>query len=205
MIQNQGKPTFAAHLSAWRLKMRDRIKPTPMIEEEDIYRPRPYVQVPMDRRVEAFIIDFVATAIISLSAGSAYIVMFLLTWLALRVIVVAVNRGQSLGRWAVNIKVVDPRQRRIPSLVELFQRELITGLAGLLVVMGLANFNPANAWVLFTPIPLLADCSLAFGDPDYRRAFHDRVVGTTMVQTRRGASFDLLLRDLFAEVRRRVK
>lgn len=172
---------------------------------EEIYRPRRYTQVPIDRRVGAFVIDFAATAIVSLGAGSAYVVMFLLLWFALRVVVVTVNRGQSLGRWAMDIKVVDPKHRRVPGLLELFQREAVTGFAGLLIIVGLANFNAANAWVLVTPIPLLADCSLAFGDPEYRQAFHDRLVGTMMVQTRRGYSLDLKLRKLVAQAQQRVK
>jgi uncharacterized RDD family membrane protein YckC len=176
-----------------------------MAAEEEIYVPRRYTQVPMDRRIGAFVIDFVVTAIVSLGAGSAYIVMFLLLWFALRVIVVTVNHGQSLGRWAMDIKVVDPKYRRVPGLLELFQREAITGFAGLLIVIGFANFNAANAWVLVTPIPLLADCSLAFGDPEYRQAFHDRLIGSMMVQTRRGYSLDLRLRKLFAKAQQRVK
>jgi len=175
------------------------------MEDEEIYIPRPYVEVPMDRRILAFAIDFFTTAFVSLGAGSAYIVIFLLVWYGMRVVAVAMNQGQSLGRWAVNIKVVDPRQRRIPGLLELFKRETIAGVGSLFVVIGLANFSPVNAWVLFTPIPLLADCCLAFGDPDYRQAFHDRVIGTMMAQTRRGYALDLKLKNLFAQSRQRMK
>lgn len=160
----------------------------------------------MDRRIAAFAIDFGVASLLSILLGGAlYIPLFIVVWLGLRVILVAKNRGQSLGRWALDMKVIDPKFRSLPGLTELFKREAITGAACLLALIGLVNFSPANAWVLVMPIPILADCSLAFSDDEYRQAFHDRVARTVVAQTRRGYSLDIKVKKLFAQAQRRVK
>lgn len=169
-------------------------------------QPRRYVRVPFDRRIAAFAMDFGAVAMLSLfGGGGGYAVLFLLLWLGMRVFAVSMNQGQSLGRWAFDIKVVDPKHHAFPSLTALFKRELLTGVGSTLVVIGLANFSPANPWVLITPIPLLVDCGFAFADDAYRLAFHDQIARTMVVQTRRGYSLDLKIKQWLGQYRQRMK
>lgn len=168
--------------------------------------PRRYPRVPLDRRVAAFAIDFGLASVISLIAGSnLYIPVFILVWFGLRVVVVEQNKGQSLGRWAFDITVIDPYFAAIPGLKELAKREAIAGLGSLLVLMGLVNLSPTNGFILVAPIPLLIDCGFAFLDQEHRQSVHDRVSRTLVVQTRRGYSLDIKLKKLFAQRGQRMK
>lgn len=172
----------------------------------DLVPPRRLPRVPIERRIAAFAVDFGAASLLSLlGGGSLYIPLFILVWLGLRVFLVIRNRGQSLGRWAFDMKVVNPKYRSTPALKELFQREAITGLGALLLLIGLVNISPSNGWILVTPIPLLADCGPAFADEEYRQAFHDRLARTVVAQTRRGYSLDLKVKKLIAQSKRRMK
>lgn len=165
-----------------------------------------YVRVPMERRVAAFAIDFGVAALPSLLLGSSlYIPTFIILWAVLRVFLVVQNRGQSIGRWAMDMKLVNPRFRVIPSLVDLGKREAMTGFGGLLILIGLATLSPTNGFLLVAPVPLLVDCSFAFTDTNNRQAFHDRVARTIIVQSGRGYSLDIKIKQIFAEAKRRVK
>lgn len=167
---------------------------------------RRFPMVPMPRRIAAFAIDMLAVGLLSLLFGrQANMVMFIVFWLGLRVIVVAQNQGQSLGRWALDMKVINPKYRAVPGLLELTKREAITGLGALLAWIGLLSLSPTNGLLLVLPIPLFVDCGLAFTDDEYRQAFHDRIAQTIVIQTRRGYSLDIKLRRLFAQAGRRMK
>lgn len=165
-----------------------------------------FPRVPMERRVAAFAIDFGVASLLSLLGGrGGYILLFILAWFGLRVIAVAKNQGQSLGRWAMDMKIVDPKYRAIPGLLTLTKREALTGMGSLLALIGLVNLSPTNGFILLAPIPLLVDCGFAFMDTDYRQAYHDRLARTVIVQTRRGYSLDIKVKKLFAQAKRRVK
>ncbi|WP_204368416.1 RDD family protein [Neosynechococcus sphagnicola] len=129
----------------------------------------------------------------------------MLVWLIARVLVTYQNQGQSLGRWALDMKVVETRYGRGPGLLELAKREGIAGLGALLVVLGLTNLSPTNAGVMLLVLPLVIDCLPAWVDPLQRQALHDRVAGTLVVASRRGYSLDLKLKKMVAEVSRRMK
>lgn len=167
---------------------------------------RRFPRVPLPRRIAALAIDIGAVGLLSLLFGrQAYVVMFIVFWFALRVFVVAQNKGQSLGRWALDMKVINPQFRALPGLLELTKREAIVGLGALLAWIGLVNLSPTNGLFLVLPIPLLVDCGLAFTDAEYQQAFHDRLAQTVVIQTRRGYSLDIKLRRLFAQAGRRMK
>ncbi len=160
----------------------------------------------MSRRVAAFVVDFGAVSLLSSLAGSnLYIFLFLFFWLGLRVVIVQNNRGQSLGRWAFDTRLLDPKYGSTPGLLELFKREVITGVGCLLVLIGLVNLSPTNGFILIAPIPLLVDCGFAFTDLENRQAFHDRLCRTITVQTRRGYSLDIKLKKMFAQGNKRMK
>ncbi len=168
--------------------------------------PRRFPRVPHDRRVAAFAIDFGAASLLgSFGGANAVIPLFIIAWYGLRVILVVKNHGQSLGSWALDIKVLDPRLRSVPGLLTLTQREAITGLGSLLIFLGLVNLSPANGFVLVAPLPLLVDYGFALTDNEFRQAWHDRITGTVVVQTRRGYSLDIKVKKIFAQVGNRVK
>jgi uncharacterized RDD family membrane protein YckC len=173
---------------------------------DDLVVVQQFPRVPMDRRIAAFAIDFGVASLVSLLLGGRlYIPVYFIFWFLLRVILVARNQGQSLGRWAMDIKVINPKFRMIPGLLNLSKREAITGIGSLLMLTGVVTLSPTNGWILISPLPLLADCGFAFSDPEYRRAFHDCIAQTILTQTRRGYSLDIKVKKLFADVRHRMR
>ncbi|MGB5634637.1 MAG: RDD family protein [Waterburya sp.] len=178
----------------------------------DDYRPEPdyrrYPKVPLDRRIGAFAIDFLSVWFISSFFASNLFfqwLVFLPTWLILRVLIVEKNRGQSLGRWAFDIKVIDPRFNRVPELLALVKREIIIGCGSALAIAGL-QINVRNGLsMLLLLAPLLIDCSLALLDEANNLAFHDRVAETFIVQTERGFSLDLRLKKIFGQIQRSMR
>lgn len=169
---------------------------------------RRFPKVPLDRRAYAFLIDFVSVWLISSVASGAWflqLLVFMSAWFILRVIVVEKNKGQSLGRWALDMKVIDGQFRRIPGIFELTKREGIVGLGAAIAMIGL-NINFRNALsMLLLVSPLLVDCGLALGDEELNQAFHDRIAGTLVIQTQRGFSLDLRLRRLWWEIKGKLK
>lgn len=168
-------------------------------------------RIPIWRRGVAFGIDFFGVWLLSYLLGGnlpgyqlAQIVVFVLAWLAMRVLLVYRNRGQSLGRWALDMKVIDARLNSTPGLQKLCQREAVTGFETLLVAIALANLA-TNAGAILLMLPLVLDCSLALTESDRRQAFHDRLTQTIVVPSRRGYSLDLKVKRLLAQVSRYVR
>jgi uncharacterized RDD family membrane protein YckC len=161
-------------------------------------------KIPLGRRGWAFGIDFAAAWLLSSLVGGNSVV-FLLAWLGLRVILPIRNFGQSLGRYALDIKLVENRFYKTPGFAELAQREGITGVGALLASIALANLNPGTAFYLLFLLPLGLDCGVAFADPANQLAFHDRIAGTLVVGVRRGYSLDLKVKKWVAIIRNRVQ
>jgi uncharacterized RDD family membrane protein YckC len=168
-------------------------------------RPR-FPKVPLERRAYAFLIDFTTVWLLSSFAGPVFQwLIFLAAWFGLRVIAMEKNQGQSLGYWALDMKVIDAKFNRIPGLLELSKREGIIGFAALLAMFGL-NINFANALSMLLLItPLLVDCGLALGDEELNQAFHDRIAGTIVIQTRRGFSLDLRVKKWGRELQQKLR
>lgn len=164
-----------------------------------------FPKVPIERRVAAFAIDFLGVWLASSLMVGFEGLVFIVLWLILRVLVVSRNQGQSLGRWALDMKVLDAKYAKIPSLSALAKREGVLGSLALLAMIGLniGLSNPISLLLLIAP--LVGDCGLAFSDPEAQQAFHDRVATTLVIQTRRGFSLDIRLKRLFAQVRRRMQ
>ncbi len=160
------------------------------------------------QRGVALAIDFVVVWLLSaVLAGNQLAVqglVFLVAWFSLRVLLVARNQGQSLGHWALDMKVVDRKLGKVPGLAELSKREGITGLGSLLIVIALANLG-RNAGMLLLGLPLAADCAIALADRVLRQAFHDRVAQTMVIYTYRGYSLDRKIIKLVAQARHRVR
>ncbi len=177
-------------------------------EERDERIPFRAPKVPWGRRIGAFAIDFFTIWLISLPfAGAGLLQSFVFAggWICLRVFLPANNRGQSLGRWALDIKVLEERANRIPTLIAMMKREGITGAGAVLAANGLMiGLTNAMILVLLTA-PLVVDCVLALGDEDYRQAFHDRIAKTITAQSQRGFSLDLRLKKLVAKIQRSMR
>ncbi len=166
-----------------------------MLTEKPAYRRFP--KVPIERRASAFLIDFVSVWLVSsIASGNSFLqlLVFIFAWLVLRVLMVERNQGQSLGRWALDMKVIDLRFNKIPGLVSLAKREGLLGFAAFLAMIGLnINFRNGISMLLLVS-PLLADCGVALADEQMSQAFHDRIANTIVIQTRRGFSLDLRLK-----------
>lgn len=168
-----------------------------------------FPRVPIWRRGIALGIDFfVVWLFSSLLGGSlpnfqvAQVVIFLLAWLSLRVFLTYGNQGQSLGRWALDMKVLDAEYARLPGLQALFKREGITGLGASSIAIALNNITLGATLLL---LPLAIDCGLALCDPELRQAFHDRIARTMVISTRRGFSLDIKVRRFLAQAQQSMR
>lgn len=165
-------------------------------------------RVPIDRRAWAFLIDFITVWLITSLVGNNILQLpvFIIAWLGLRVLVVDRNQGQSLGRWALDMKIIDARfPNKIPNLVSLGKREGVLGFAAFLAMIGL-NIGLTNALsMLLFVSPLLFDCGAAIADEQLNQAFHDRFAETIIIQSRRGFSLDLRCKKIVAEIKRSMR
>lgn len=178
-----------------------------MYEEEysDEITYRRFPKVPIERRMGAFAIDFITVWFVSSFFGnSASWVVFLIVWLGMRIFVVDRNQGQSLGSYALDMKVIDYRYNRVPDLLTLGKREAILGFSSMLASIGLQNFGN-GLLLLFLATPLLVDCLIALFDEELNRAFHDRVAETIIIQTQRGFSLDLRVKKLLVTIQSNMR
>ncbi len=178
------------------------------MDTDPLYKRFPKVEIP--RRGAAFIIDYSIVALLSslgadrtvqgMSWGQSF--LFLLLWLGLRVLLPARNQGQSLGRWALDITLVELRFGRTPLLQNLFKREAVAGVGAVLVAIGLSHLNPGHGVGMLLLVPLAIDCSAVSSDPFRRQAFHDRIANTMIIGTLRGFSLDIKLKRGYRKLRR---
>ena len=164
-----------------------------------------FPKVPFERRIGAFLIDFVAVWFLSSFFGAFQWLIFLLAWLGMRVVLADKNQGQSLGRWALNMRVIDFRYERMPELMTLVKRESIVGLAAMLAMYGFQGIVKGLLYILLLNVPLLVDCLAALVDGDFNQALHDRFTDTVIVPTQRGFSLDLRLKKIFAELKKNMQ
>jgi|GEM_PF-420170 uncharacterized RDD family membrane protein YckC len=164
---------------------------------------RRYPRAPLWRRGAALAIDGIVVGVpSSLGTPGLQFVGFALLWCILRIVVVAKNQGQSLGRWALDMRVIDCEFGRTPEFLPLVQRETLLGIATFLTLEAIGHLGDLNAWVIMGLIPLGLDAALAFTDDLGRQTFHDRWSQTYVVQSRRGYSLDLRLKRLLAPANR---
>jgi len=160
------------------------------------------------QRGAALSIDFVGAWLLGTILGGNQPVaqgfVFLATWFCLRVVVVDRNQGQSLGHWALDMKVIDGKSGKVPLFSELVKREGVVGFGALLAMFALGNWW-RNVGMVILILPLAVDCGIALSDPVFRQAFHDRLARTVVIYTYRGYSLDRKAQNWFAQVRRRMK
>lgn len=173
--------------------------------------PKHYPQVDFGRRGIAWLIDFLFVWLVSSFLGSSEpgiqiveILVFSICWLVVRVLLVYNNQGQSLGRYALDMKLLEVETGKVPNLQTLLQREAIVGLGALLVSIALNNIIH-NPTAILLVIPLAIDCGAAFSDTQIRQALHDRASKTMIVSSRRGYSLDLKVKRLVGKFRRDMR
>ena len=174
-----------------------------------------YPKADIVRRGMALGLDFLGVWLISSILGGnqigiqwVQILVFLFCWVIFRILVVYNNQGQSLGRWAFDLKILEVRNGeitgRIPTLRSLLKREAIIGIGALLVSIAISNIR-ANPTAILLLIPLGIDCGAALSDNQMQQALHDRYGGTFIVSSRRGYSLDIKIKRLVAKMRRSVR
>ncbi|MCF4968590.1 RDD family protein [Nostoc sp. CMAA1605] len=174
-----------------------------------------YPKAELNRRAMALGLDFLVVWLVSAFFNSnqagiqfAQIFVFVSGWLIVRVLVAYHNQGQSLGRWAFDLKILEVQNGqvigRIPQLLALLQREAIIGFGAILVSIALGNLR-ANPTAILLVIPLAIDCGAALSDTQMRQALHDRYAKTFMVSSRRGYSLDIKIKRIVGTLRRNVR
>lgn len=174
-----------------------------------------YPKVDIGRRAMALGTDFLGVWLLSSTFGSGeigiqfvQILVFVIGWLLTRVLVVYNNQGQSLGRWAFDMKLLEVEDGqvvgRIPDLQSLLKREAIICFGALLISIALGNII-RNPTAILLVIPLAIDCGAALSDTQMRQALHDRYAGTMIVSSRRGYSLDIKIKRLVEITRRNVR
>lgn len=166
-------------------------------------------KVPLERRAGALAIDAAIAWVPSAILGTHWIVqclLFVMLWWVLRVAIAFKTQGQSLGRWALNLRVVDVVFTRTPGIQALSQRELPLGLCAALALAGLGGLTSTNAAVVLLMLPLAIDGCVALADTQrYPQALHDRLAKTIVIGTRRGYSLDIKLRSWVDQLQRNVR
>ncbi|NEP38316.1 MAG: RDD family protein [Okeania sp. SIO2G4] len=166
-------------------------------------------KAPLSRRVAAFSIDALVVWFLSAIISNnwfTFILFFMVLWIITRVLVVYKNYGQSIGHYALDMKVLDTRYQRNPGILDLSKREGILALSGALAMLGISNLTSGNAAVLLLIMPLFLDFTVALVDIErYQQAFHDRIAQTIVVGTMRGYSLDIKVKRLVDEAKRYVR
>lgn len=169
--------------------------------------PRRYPLVPIQRRIYAFLVDFVTVWFFSglIGFGLLQFIVFIVTWLILRVYVVYQFRGQSLGRWAFDMVLIDGQRSRLPDLELLSKREGVVSVIAALAMVGVQYGLPNLISLFICLSPSVADLVVALGDQENQQALHDQFFRTVIVPSRRGYSLDLRIRNWVDEFLNRVR
>lgn len=168
-----------------------------------------YPKVSTLRRSAALGLDVLFVWLLASLLGSDVVIrffLFILLWFAVRVLLVAKNQGQSLGRWAFDQRLIHTQLHRTPGLLELFKREGIMGISVFLALIGLSRLTSGNAGILLLWIPLVVDCGTALFDLNrHPQTFHDRMGQTIVVSTQRGYSLDLKIQRWIDKITKGMK
>jgi len=110
---------------------------------------------------------------------------FFAAWLVNRGYFQSRPAGQSLGKWLLNLKTLDPETEASPHLVRSLARE---GVLSLFIL---------TAALL---VPLAADGLFAFFDKEKRQSIHDRAGRTLVVESEQGYHLDEKVLRLLQEI-----
>ncbi len=179
---------------------------TTAIMQKESY-PYRYPRVPIQRRIYAFLVDFLVVWLVSALVGIAIFqfIAFLAAWWGLRVYAVRRYQGQSLGRWAFDVEIIDGKRAKLPRLEVLTKRELTLGAIALLGVIGLQYGLPNVLTAIILTAPLFVNLVIAVGDEENQQGVHDRLVDTVIVPSRRGYSLDIRIRRWVDQISDRMR
>jgi uncharacterized RDD family membrane protein YckC len=158
----------------------------------------------MWRRGAALVLDILVANGLSalvLSNDLAKLLLFLLFWLCLRIVFVVKNQGQSLGRWLLNIRVIDTRFNKTPGILELSKREGLLGIIVVLTLIGIRHLWSGNAGILLWTVPFVLDSGITLFDTKrHPQTIHDRVSHTIVIGCNRGYSLDVKLQKWMKQI-----
>jgi uncharacterized RDD family membrane protein YckC len=165
----------------------------------------------MGQRVAASGIDIVVCLMLSsflealvgidVVSGAGELI-FCFVWLFNRVLVPTKNQGQSVGRWAMNLRVVDVEFGKTANVVALARREATVLIAMLIWIASLDSLTGA---VILALIPVVVDIAPAFVDIDRRQALHDKVGDTIVINSRKGFELERKLLSFFGQANKFVR
>ncbi len=170
-----------------------------MNQFEPAYNRLPLASLPT--RLGAFVIDFLACFLLAqlirellgLSGGFWLQSLFIPIWLSDRALV----NGQSLGRWAMSLKVVNMNFGKPTGTLALLKREGLILTFLLLLINSLDDKGMITSLTIFAPIPLIVELVFASADTEKRQTIHDRLSESIVVFTRKGLQLDLKLSKWF--------
>ena len=178
-------------------------------------RQRHYPKGDITSRGMALAIDFLTVWFLSSIVRSnqigiqfTQIFVFIFAWLIFRVVIVYNNHGQSLGRWAFDLKILEVANgeivNRIPQFQTLLLREGVICFSSLLLSIFLGNIilNPAAVVLL---LPLIIDGGAALSDTQRGQTFHDRFFQTIIISSQRGYSLDIKIKRLLEKFPRNMR
>ncbi|AFY70525.1 RDD domain containing protein [Thalassoporum mexicanum PCC 7367] len=128
--------------------------------------------------------------------------IFCFVWLFGRVLVPTRTQGQSIGRWAMNLRVVDVEFGKTANVIALARREATILIAMLIWIASLDSLTGA---VILALVPVVVDIAPAFVDIDRRQALHDRIGGTIVINSRKGFELERKLLGFFGQANKFVK
>ncbi|MDX1978606.1 MAG: RDD family protein [Pseudanabaenaceae cyanobacterium bins.68] len=164
-----------------------------MIDFEPAYTRLPLAS--LSARIGGFVIDFFACYLLALllkellgwGIGAQF--LFVPVWLSDRVLF----NGQSLGRWAMSLRVVNLNYGKPTGALLLLRRESLILVFLLLLLNSLDQNGMITSLTLFAPLPLVADLVFAAADTLKRQSVHDRLGESIVIFTRKGWQLDLKL------------
>jgi uncharacterized RDD family membrane protein YckC len=168
---------------------------------------------PLAPRNGAFLIDFLACfmlvqllqEILGLKGGFLSQALFCLIWLGDRALIAGSTQGQSLGRWAMSLKVVNLNYGKPTGTLDLLKRE------GLILFFLLVIFNSLDprgmitSLTIFAPIPLIIDLAFAIADTTKGQALHDKLSDSITIFSKKGLQLDQKLVKFFSFLNRTLK
>jgi uncharacterized RDD family membrane protein YckC len=170
-----------------------------------------YSLAQMGQRVAASGIDIVACLMLSSflealvgidAASGAGELIFCFVWLFNRVLLPTKNQGQSVGRWAMNLRVVDMEFGNTANIAALVRREAAILIAMLIWISSLDSLTGA---VILALVPVVVDIAPAFVDIDRRQALHDKIGGTIVINSRKGFELEQKLLSFFGQANKFVR
>jgi uncharacterized RDD family membrane protein YckC len=128
--------------------------------------------------------------------------IFCFVWLFNRVLLTTKNQGQSVGRWSMNLRVVDTEFGKTANVIALLRREAAILVA---MIIWIASLDSLTGAVILALVPIVIDIAPAFVDIDRRQAIHDKIGDTIVINSRKGFELERKLLSFFGQANKFVR